>query len=230
MKAITISFCALLAFNLVAQKPPIKFGNVPKEDLEMTTYLQDSSAVAVVLADFGESSIIFNQLNGFEIQFERIRRVKILTKEGYDWANFSIPLYRQDNLDEKLTTLKAVTVNLENGKSSETKLGKDGIFEEIVSENWSQTKLTMPNVMVGSVIDITYKVTSPYLFNFQDWEFQTTIPVRWSEYQARIPEYYEYQRFLQGYVQLKINETSSQSRTITITTKNREAGNFYANT
>ena len=47
------------------------------------------------------------------------------------------------------------------------------------------TKVTMPNVKVGSVIEITYKVRSDFIFNFQDWEFQSTIPTVWSEYQRK---------------------------------------------
>lgn len=68
MKAITM-FCALLlSFSAPAQKPPIKFGNVPLEDLKMTIYNLDSSATAVVLADYGESTITYSQLDGFELR------------------------------------------------------------------------------------------------------------------------------------------------------------------
>lgn len=199
------------------------------DELKMTNYDKDSSAVAVVLADYGQSQIVYIQGKGFELHFERLRRLKILKKEGYDLANFSIPLYQENNKDEKVNSIKAVTINLEEGKAIETKLGKDGIFEEQVNENWNNVRLAMPNVREGSVIDISYKITSPYLFNFQDWDFQSTIPVKWSEYVAQIPEYFEYQRFMQGYVALKVNELTTPKKFITLNSKER-TGNFVQNT
>ena len=81
----------IVTFTVSGQKPPIKFGDVPIDQVKMTTYAADSSAVAVVLADFGESTIDYSSEDGFIIKFDRIRRVKILSKEGYEWGNFTIP-------------------------------------------------------------------------------------------------------------------------------------------
>ena len=228
MKRITILLALFVSFSTVAQKPPIKFGNVSDEDLAMTVYSFDSSAAAVVLADYGESEITYNQTNGFELQFERIRRIKILNKEGYDWANFIIPLFKRNNKDEKLSGLKAVTINLEGNTAVTTKLDKDAIFSESINENWDHVKLTMPNVKEGSVIDISYHITSPYWANFQDWEFQSTIPVRWSEYKASFPEYFEYQRFMQGYVQLKVSDQGTSRKVITLRNKERTGGSGFS--
>ncbi|MEP2670760.1 MAG: transglutaminase domain-containing protein [Cyclobacteriaceae bacterium] len=230
MKAITTLSALLLSFIIYAQKPPIKFGKISDEELKMTEYEGDKSAAAVVLVDFGESMITYNQTYGFQIEFERIRRIKILNKDGYNWANFEIPLYHKNSDEEELIGLKAVTVNLEGNKAIETKLGKDGIFEEETSENWRTTKITLPNVREGSVIDITYKVTSPFLFNFQDWEFQTTIPVVWSEYNARIPEYFYYQKFSQGYIPMVVNEEDRQSKSITLSSKSRATVKYNTST
>ncbi len=223
MKPTAILCTILLSFNLLAQKAPIKFGKISHEELMMAEYEPDKSASAIILADYGESVITFNQGIGFEIKFERIRRIKILNKEGYEWGNFEIPLYHKDNSRERLTSLKAVTVNMENGKAIESKLSKDGIFEEKVSENWDKIKFSLPNIKEGSVLDITYGISSPFVFNFQDWEFQTTIPIQWSEYIAKIPEYFIYQKYSQGYVPLKINESTTERRTITLTSKQRSS-------
>ncbi|MCO5270106.1 MAG: DUF3857 and transglutaminase domain-containing protein [Cyclobacteriaceae bacterium] len=221
------AFCAIF-FSVMAyaQKPPIKFGKIPEEDVQMTEYEGDKSAAAVVLADYGESVINYNQTNGFQVEFERIRRIKILNKDGYSWANFEIPLYVKNNNEEKLSGLKAITMNLEGNKIVESKLEKEGIFEEAASENWKKVKITLPNVREGSVIDITYKVTSPFLFNFQDWAFQSTIPVKWSEYLARIPEYFDYQKYTQGYIPFKTSDQSNVRRAITLRSKTRSGGGF----
>lgn len=207
-----------------AQKPPIKFGDVPLDQVQMKVFAEDSSASAVVLADFGESAIEYSADRGFTIRFERIRRVKILTKDGYDWGNFTIPLYHDGSDKEVLGSLKAITYNLENGKVVETKLKNDAIFKEERDENWTYMKLAMPNVKEGSVVEITYGVTSPFIFNFQDWDFQSTIPIVWSEYRTRIPEYFDYRKFMKGYLVVTINESKPLNRAFSINYRESAGG------
>ena len=214
-------FLFLLPLFSYAQKTPIKFGDVPMEQLLMKDYPADTSASAVVLTDFGESIIQYDESDGFILQFERLTRIKILTKDGLDWANFLIPLYHDGSNDEKVMGLKGITYNLENGKVSETKLKSDAVFKEKQDANTDITKVTMPNVKVGSIIELTYKVKSDFIFNFQDWEFQSTIPTVWSEYRARIPEYFSYDKYMQGYIKLIANENSRQEARITLVSKER---------
>lgn len=214
----------ILPISGIAQKPPIKFGDVSIDDLKMNRYEGDSSASAIVLADYGESILQYDQNKGFVLHFERITRIKILTKDGLDRGNFSIPLYHDSGNDEKISGLKAITYNLENGKIIESKLKNEGIFKEKYDANLDFTKVTMPNVKEGSVVEITYNVLSDFWFNFQDWEFQSTVPIIWSEYRARIPEYFRYDRYMQGYITLDINESTSSPNSITIVSKERSDG------
>lgn len=208
----TVILCA----SAFAQKHPIKFGDIPMEDMKMTIYPLDSGAEAVVLADFGISSLIYNRTSGFQLLFERIRRIKILKKEGLAFAEFMIPLWSDNGANaEKLSSLKVVTYNLENGKIVETKSKGDALFKEKYDANLTYHKGTWTNVREGSVIELSYSVISEFIVNFQDWEFQSTIPVRWSEYRAKIPDYYNYQKYMQGYVALEIAENTSRNASIT---------------
>jgi hypothetical protein len=53
MKAlVSVLFAAVVSITAVAQKSPVKFGNIPMDDLKMTIYDKDSSAAAVVLVDW----------------------------------------------------------------------------------------------------------------------------------------------------------------------------------
>ena len=215
----------LLSIFSYSQKPPIKFGDIPMEDLKMTVYSKDSSAAAVVLADYGDSKISYSQNTGFNLSFERIVRIKILNKDGYDWANFEIPLYSSnEGKEESYSKLKGYTYNLEGGKIVETKLKSDAIFKEKASENWKLIKFTLPNIKEGSVIEVSYEVSSPFWFNFQDWHFQSTIPTRVSEYRAKVPEYFTYQKYMQGYIALNVNETNNVPRDIIINSSERSEG------
>ncbi len=147
----------LLFFHLMAQKAPIKFGDIPIEDLKMTTYDKDSSAVAVVLTDYGESGMIYSAEKGFMLTFERITRIKILRKEGLEWGNFEVPLYHSAGNAEKLSSLKGITYNLENGKIIETKMKNDAVFKEKYDDNFDIMKIALPNVKEGSIVEVTYK-------------------------------------------------------------------------
>ncbi len=201
-----------------AQKPPIKFGDVPIEQIKMNVYAADSSAAAVVLADYGESMIDYSSDQGrFVIKFDRIRRVKIFTKEGYEWGNLTISLYHEGSRVEDISSLKAITYNLENGKVVETKMKNDAVFKEEAEQNLTLMKIAMPNVKEGSVVEITYRLTSPYIYNFQDWDFQTTIPTIYSEYRTRIPEYFSYRKFMQGYLGVTVNESKMENKAFNVT-------------
>ena len=216
----------LLAIPVIcnAQKPPVKFGDISIEDLKMTHYAKDSSAEAVVLADYGETTMEYSQSEGFVLKFERLTRIKILTKDGLDWADFTVRLYHDGSNDEKMNGLKAVTYNLENGKTVQSKLKNDAVFKEKQDANRDIMKMTLPNAKVGSIVEVTYSVRSDFLFNLQDWEFQSTIPVVWSEYRVRIPEYFNYEKYMQGYIQLAVNENTTASNSINLVSKERSEG------
>ena len=167
LKILSAILLLMYSFQLQAQKPPVKFGDVSIEELKMKRYDKDTTASAIVLCDYGESRIEYQQGKGFSVKFERVRRVKIFSKEGYVWGNFSIPIYKSGTNEEDLTTLKAITYNLENGKIVESKLKNEAIFTEEADKNTKIVKFALPNVKEGSVIEILYKVSSPFTFNFQ---------------------------------------------------------------
>lgn len=202
-----------LMFTSQAQKAPVKFGDIDKADLEMTVYEKDSSASAVVLFDFGYSHFIYTDKNGFQLVFERHTRIKIFNKDGYDWANVSIPVYHDDYEDkENVGTIKAYTYNLNNGNVVKEMLSNSAKFNEETGPNWSQIKFAMPNVKEGSIIEYKYSITSDFLYNFRNWQFQYTIPVLWSEYIAQIPEYFFYNMKLKGFEDLFINEKETNNK------------------
>ncbi|MCA8832560.1 DUF3857 domain-containing protein [Hymenobacter pini] len=188
-----------------AQADPIKFGKIDELDLTPKNFAADSSAAAVVLCDFGRSRFEYSEA-GFLVVFERVTRVKILKKSGYEHATVEVPLYHRANREERLQGLKGFTYNLVNGQVVKEKLNSEAIFREESTPNVTTRKFTLPNVRVGSVIEYSYSVTSPFTFNFQDWTFQRDIPVRWSEYRAAIPEYFDYKMLMQGYEPLEVQE------------------------
>jgi hypothetical protein len=200
MKALlTGIFAGIFFLSAPAQKSPMKFGDIPMEDMTMKTYPQDSSAAAVILADYGEAYIMATSV-ATKMTFERHVRIKILKPEGTDWADAVIPLFKVGSAEESVSSLKAVTYNLENGKIVESKLSKDAIFKEKFNRNFNHEKFTMPDVKPGSVLEYSYKINSDFLANFPNWQFQRSIPTRLSEYWAIIPDFLSFEKYMQGYI------------------------------
>ncbi|GGF20802.1 DUF3857 domain-containing protein [Hymenobacter cavernae] len=203
------------------QADPIKFGKPDPQDFEAKNFVADSAAEAVILCDFGRSRFEMME-NDFKVVYDRVLRIKILKKSGYDWATLKVPLYKKDKQEEKLVNLRGYTYNMVNGQLTKDKLESSAVFSEQRSTNTSVRKFTLPNVRVGSVIEVAYTVNSDFLFNFQDWQFQHSIPVRWSEYRAGIPEYFDYKMLMQGYEALTVQERTENTGQFTI----RFAGGF----
>lgn len=161
-----ISFVILPIYALFADSPPIKFGKISEEELVMTVYEADTSAVAVILCDYGF-------FNAREFKFKRTLRIKILKKEGYEWANRVFPISR----NTQSTQIRGATANFENGEIEVTKLKNESIFKERVTENLFRYRISMPAVKVGSVFDIEFSYPSIP----DEWYFQQKIPVKYSE-------------------------------------------------
>lgn len=234
MRALILTLAiGLTTAHAYAQKPPVKFGDVSTDEVKMTRFDKDTSATAVILADYGESVISYNQQTGFQLEFSRITRIKILKKDGYEWADFEVPVYTNGSDKEKVTNLKGITYNVANGKVEETKLKNDGVFDEEVSKNLTLVKFTMPNVKEGSVVEVSYKVYSDFFWEMRDWTFQDEIPTVFSEYRVRTPEYFHYDRYMQGYITLAANEHETAPSSITLTGSTRSSsfsgtGSFYS--
>ncbi|MBF9236822.1 DUF3857 domain-containing protein [Hymenobacter sp. BT683] len=197
---------------------PIKYGQIDKADLTAAPFLGDSAAAAVVLCDYGRSRLR-GKGDGLEVVFERVTRIKILKKSGYEEATVEIPLYHREGNSEKVSSLRGVTYNLVNGAVEKTKLEANGAFFEKHTANVNVQKFTLPNVREGSVIEFSYTLASDYLFNFQDWAFQRAIPVRWSEYRSSIPTFYKYNIIYQGNRPLDVNVLSTGSVSLLLDNK-----------
>jgi len=219
MKTLLLPLCALLllSVHVSAKNSKVKFGRIEKEDLEMTIYDQDSSAVAVVLYENGTSHIDYSTLtNGWKLTFEKHQRIKILKKEGVEYADFRIGLHKSGSDYEELQNLKAITFNLEGDKIVENELERKGILSEEVNKYLNMTSFTLPNVKVGSVIDIKYEIDCKNFFrNMRPWEFQHEIPTIYSEYEVIVPEYFYFSKFTLGFENYSTFEETTNSSTIT---------------
>ncbi len=184
-----IILCVLVAFatqlSYVQAKAPIKFGKVSQEELEMTQYDLDTSAVAVVLCKYG----LFNS-NDF--RFTMTERVKILKKAGTSYSDYVFPSSSE-------VQVKAKVFNLVNGEIEEEKVKSDNVYKERVTDDYYRVRIALPNVKEGTVYDIQYSfVGLPFEFSFQK-----NIPVKHAEIYLQETPYVNFRKRLVGYLPVK---------------------------
>ena len=217
-RGIVSALLLIISHPAGAQNEPVRFGVIESRDLTAAPFVGDSAASAVVLCDFGRSRLK-GQGGGFQVVFERVTRIKILKKPGYEYATVEIPLYHRDDNQEKVSNLRGFTYNLVGNAVEKIRLETSGAFLEKRTPTVSVQKFTLPNVRVGSVVEFAYILTSDFLFNFQDWTFQRDIPVRWSEYRVSIPSFYHYKILYQSAQAFAVNKATVGSTNLVLDNK-----------
>ncbi len=206
MKTTFLTIVIVSLVSVLARAQDFPFGAVSLNVLNMKKYDRDTAAGAVVLQEFGEASI--DNGDGYHLIFKYHVRIKILNKNGLGQANLEIPLYKQDNNRyEKIIGIKASSFNFENGRVREEVLQDKDIFTENRNKFYNIKKFAIPNIREGSVIEISYTMDSPFVYNFRPWKFQSDIPKIESEFWASIPGVYRYSITLKGFQELSKNES-----------------------
>ena len=215
LKKQSIFFLFLLfTVKLFAQKDyNISEYRVSESDVSNDFFAKDSTANALVIYEFGKSYV--TQEN-FHVFTEYKKKVKILNRKGFKYATVKILLYKNTKRSERVTRIFASSYNEVDGRREVMKISKKDIFKEEYNEHYDLVKFTIPNIKEGSVITYSYLLESPFIFNFNNWEFQEKIPKLYSEYQTSIPGNYEYNIKLIGAQKLDVNENEIKKNCIVI--------------
>lgn len=219
MKNFLLTLLVFACFNSIAFAQP-KYGKVSVEDLQSTSYPQDTTAVAVVLLKDAQMRFVYDDEMGFKYQYTLKTKIKILKTEGLDWCNQQISFYDTGrNEREDITGLSGTTYNLEDGKVVKTKMSKENIFDEAIDKKRNIRKFTLPGAKVGSIIEYNFTIVSPYFYELQDFYFQSSIPVEYVSFEVTIPEYFRYNLNMQGYVRI---DTKKEPENIKFFIRNRD--------
>lgn len=213
MKKILFLVFAVMAGSVLSVQASDKtqrFGKIVLANLESEICPIDSNAHAYYIFDNGTTDFYF--MEHFKLRSVRHFRIKILDETALDMATIEVPLYTSAGSDkEAISSIKAVTYNLEDGKIVESKMDKDAIVQEVQSARNTIAKFTLPNVKAGSIIEVRYTVNSDFIFNLNTWFFQSSIPILDSYFLVDIPEYLNYKKFPHGYIHITTKESGSTS-------------------
>ncbi|MFN8254278.1 MAG: DUF3857 domain-containing protein [Bacteroidales bacterium] len=197
MKNHIIIILMALNFSVSAQQPPVKWKEIPMEDLKMTSYEAEPGAPAVVLCDYEKIYFDINP-NGRNLFlfYDRHVRIKILKPEGIKYAKFSIPyIYMpcQWLSSENSIIIKAMVYNLsEKGQLIARKIKPKEIKYRDSTNCYKIAELNFPDVKQGTIIEFYYKRPSFDMIQPQTWYFQQRIPVRHSELRMCAPRAFRY--------------------------------------
>ena len=178
----------MLSLSIHAQN--YKFGKVSEEEVAQTEHPKYKEANAAVLYKKQEVYYDLHKQTGLTLVTRVHERIKIYNKEGFDWANKEIRVYKNSSEVEKVTSVKAYTYNLVDGKLQEEKLRNKDVFEEETSRYRLTTKFTMPAVTEGSVIEWEYTIRSPFVTSIDEVTLQEVIPIDKLEVSLKIPEFF----------------------------------------
>ncbi len=164
----------------------VRFGKVSAEELAALPPAGDSTAGAYVLYDRLDLKFVWLQDKGPARTEYFHTRTKLLKASSFDLADLEISY---DRSYQKLHGLHAV-IHLPTGES--VKLSRRDFIREQDKDQGETIKFTYPQVTAGAIIEFEYTLTTESILIPSSFAFQRKIPVRWAEYSASIPIYYNY--------------------------------------
>lgn len=183
----TCLLICVLSVSLFAQKAPVKYGKVSREELAQSSFPGDSTIDAAVLCEYG----VFDSN---ELQFTHTIRYKIYSKEGLNSLIMTIPVTTKE-------AVKGMVYNMEDGEIVKSRMTRESIYKERVIGRYSRMRIAPPDAKAGSVIDIRFTYPGlPY-----EWQFQKRIPVLWSELRIPDNQYIRFNKRFIGYEPLDVN-------------------------
>lgn len=212
----------LLVLFFVAQSYAQKYelGKVTIEELKEKVHPKDTTASAAILFKTGETRFNLDPDGNWTYRTEIKCKIKIYKKDGLKYANQEASYYTGGS-GEVLSFSDAVTYNLVDGAIVKTKMKSDAKFTEATNEKWSTKKIVLPDVKIGSIVEFSYSLKSPFISNLNEFQFQEELPVNYVHYNLYIPSYFKYRFIITGY------ETISSEETQTVNSKFNEIKKYY---
>lgn len=170
-----------------------EFGKPTESDFALQVYEKDSTAAAVVLYEQGY--YYFETVGNYIKLIKKVyRKIKVFDADQFGGSNIDVPLMVSDGASERVTRYNALTHN----GSIKTFVSRDAVFVTSGPKIGKVFRMVFPNVKNGSIIEYTYRLESPFYFNFKGWEFQGYLPKIYSEFLSKIAGNYRYKRLMYG--------------------------------
>ncbi len=113
-----------------------------------------------------------------------------------------IPLYSNNS---EVRNIHGITIGNADNTYRITELSTKNIYSEQTTKDLKLVKFTLPDLQPGCIIEYSYELITPNIFNFKTWYFQADIPKLHSLFNPVIPANFKYNISLRGYLPLATN-------------------------
>lgn len=208
-----------ICFIIQIKAQSFNLAKITKEEVKDNNHAIDTSSKAIILNKIRKNYFQYTKQGNWELVTEIQKRIKILKSSGLQYGVEQIVLNHTDEKSEVLKSVKAIVYNLKNNKLYRSKL-KKGDITEIQIDNKVYITLNLPDIEIGSVIEIKYKIISPFI-DIKDLVLQEKIPIKQYYAEIKIPEFFKYRRVLHGNPNFRTNENERFLDLETLSTKKR---------
>ena len=101
-------FSAFVLFSFVVDAQDFRFGEVSLEEVEEALHPLDEETDAAVLYRNQDVYYEYSNSTGFTLVTDVHERIKIYTKEGFDWATKKFPITRTPEIRRRFTPSKVI--------------------------------------------------------------------------------------------------------------------------
>lgn len=226
-KLITFSLCLLLNGIVFSQSSPIKLGKPSDDEIALEKCEFYPEAKSMILSDFGYLTFSYHDDKGWRFNLEVSTRRKIFNDPNKEFGTVKIKYYspKENSTQEIISNIKGYVIN-GSGKDETIKLDKESVYTTRLNDYWSEISITFPQVQNGSILDLSYIITSDLITNLKTWEFQQDVPVARSEFVCLTPEFFNYQVSHEGTpIELEVNnDIKDETFTYKYRTENTQSG------
>lgn len=205
--SIFISILLLSNLLFAQQEYSTQIGQATIEELQMTTYDKDSSASAVVLYD--EVNYYYSNYKKRIYNRDYYSRIKILSNEGL--SKGSIKFTIGDGFE--ILEITGITYNLDSQKGiTKTQLNRENVLQNKLNDYFTEFIINFPNVKIGSVLELKFRMSHKEGVNIDDWYFQREIPKVRSRFMKTTPNTMDYIVNLSGTLPLTNKESKENTK------------------
>lgn len=201
--ALFLAVCFALISALAPAPAGAQWPEIPRSDWQLVSVPEAPSASAVVLHRQGH--LVFTE-RAVSSYLEIYERTKILKEEGLDYGSISLP-------SSRFYRMKGLQARTLQGDGQASNIGKEDKFEKKFSVIYKAEvhSLAMPDVKVGSIIEVRYKVFFDSFLYTLPWYFQDRLPVLRSEIICEFPTNIGMQPYRVVTVKREIEESAERS-------------------
>jgi hypothetical protein len=184
---------AFLIFAIISYgyNQSYKYGKVSKELLELKECPFEKEAPAMFTISYGQYKSEFMKSEGLLQSFEIKKQIKVFDNMAKSVGSYEYYYYSPEDIESKTKIIKTkgTIYNLIDGKIEETKLPKENIYDERITDNIKKLTINFPKVSASSVLEFDILIQSK-IFYYNNWYIQEVFPIAINEFNIIYPDFF----------------------------------------